>query len=109
MSDCIVKLNYVILYFQRFTDYHEWLLEKIAALPVHAARRQASNVVSGYKRHKPNGIHFYPPLNPLPRGEFDNYPLGRGLRGGFVYCLTKNIEIPIQYIYPPICVFLIVD
>lgn len=30
---------------------------------------------------------------PLPRGEFNKSPLGRGLRDGFVHCLTKNIEI----------------
>ncbi|QII12912.1 hypothetical protein KsCSTR_35330 [Candidatus Kuenenia stuttgartiensis] len=43
-----------------------------------------------FKRQRPNGIHFYPPLNPLPRGDLSNSPLGRG-RGGPVHWLTKNI------------------
>jgi len=27
---------------------------------------------------------------PLSRGELEKSPLGRGFRGGFIYCLTKK-------------------
>jgi len=37
-----------------------------------------------FKRQKTNDFYFYPPLNPLPRGDLSNSPLERG-RGVFIH------------------------
>jgi len=41
------------------------------------------------KDKNPTTFIFYPPLKPLPRGDFSNSPLERG-RGVFNHCLIKK-------------------